>query len=96
MLALLYITQSRQGGDTREELSYNVARTFNKGLYFARKVVEWERSWIRERKIPEGKRGYFAKTFSWFNDEGVQIAVREWCAGAGESKFSRHLQVSSY
>jgi hypothetical protein len=96
VLALLYMTQSRQDGDTREELSYNVARTFNKGLYFARKVVEWERSWIRERKIPEGKRGCFAKTFSWFNDEGVQIAVREWCAGAGESKFSRHLQVSSY
>lgn len=87
VLALLYMTQSRRDGDTREELSYNVARTFNKGLYFARRVVEWEGTWMRERYIPEGKRGCFSKVFSWFNDEGVQIAVREWCAGAGESKF---------
>ena len=87
VLALLYMTQTRQGGDTREELSYYIARTFNKGLYFARRVVQWEGTWVRERKIPEGMRGCFAKTFSWYNDEGVQIAVREWCAGAGESKF---------
>ena len=86
VLALLYMTQSRQTGDTREELSYQVARAFNKGLYFARRVVEWEGLWIRERNIPEGRQGCFAKVFSWFNDEGVQIAVREWCAGAGESK----------
>lgn len=91
VLALLYMTRTRKGGDTREELSCHVARTFNKGLYFARRVVEWEGIWMRERKIPEGKQGCFVKTFSWYNDEGVQLAVREWCAGAGESKFSGHL-----
>ena len=93
VLALLYTTQSRQGGDTREDLSYHVARAFNKGVYFSRKVVEWENMWIRERKIPEGKQGCFGKTSSWFNDEGVQIAVREWCAGAGESKFFRYFKL---
>jgi hypothetical protein len=46
VLALLYITQSQQSGDTREELSYYIARAFNKGLYFARRVVEWEGIWI--------------------------------------------------
>ena len=55
VLALLYTTQSRQGGETREELSYQVARAFRKGLYFARRVVEWEGNWIRERTIPKGK-----------------------------------------
>ena len=29
------------------------------------------------RKIKEGKRGY-VKTQSWFNDEGVMQAVRDW------------------
>ena len=88
VLALLYTTKSRRNGETREELSYQVARAFNKGVYFARKIIEWEGMWIRERIIPEGKRGSHPRTFSWFNDEGVQLAVREWCAGAGESECS--------
>ena len=86
VLALLYMTESRHDGETREELSYQVARSFNKGVYFARKIVEWEGMWLRERRIKEGKRGCYGKTFSWANDEGVQIAVREWCAGQGDSK----------
>ena len=62
---LLTITQLRQDGETREDLSYSVARSYNKGRYFARRIVEWEGLWIRERRIPEGKRGCFAKSFSW-------------------------------
>jgi len=83
-LALLYTTQARGEGETREALSYQVARTFKKHTYFAKKLVEWEGKWIRERVIPEGKSGDHAKSSLWFNDEGVQLAVREWCAGAGE------------
>jgi hypothetical protein len=75
VLALLYTTRSRRNGETREELSYQVARAFNKGIYLARKSIEWEGVWIRERTIPEGKQ-VNRKTFSWFN-EGVQLAVRE-------------------
>ena len=86
VLALLYMTQSHQN-ENHKELSYHVAQVFNKGLYFARKVVEWEGIWIQECNIPEGKWGCFAKTFSWFNDEDVQIVVHEWCAGAGDSKL---------
>jgi hypothetical protein len=95
VLALLYLTESRHDGETREELSYQVARSFKKGVYFARKIVEWEGMWLRERRIHEGKRGCFAKTFSWTNDEGVQIAVREWCAGQGDSKFPARFSSSS-
>jgi len=84
VLALLYTTQARGEGETREALSYQVARTFKKHTCFAKKLVEWEGKWIQERVIPEGKSGYHAKSSSWFNDEGVQLAVREWCAGAGE------------
>ena len=83
VLALLMTTQSRREGETREELSYKISRSFGKRVYFARKLVEWEGAWMRGRKIPEGTRGCYAKTSSWFNDEGVQMAVREWCAGAG-------------
>ena len=96
VLALLYTTRSRKEGETREELSLHVSRGFGKGVYFARKLFEWERTWIQERKISEGKQGCNAKVSSWFNDEGVQMAVREWCAGAGERKFSRNFHLCTY
>jgi hypothetical protein len=67
-------------------MSYAVARCFGRGLYFARKVVQWELQWMRGEKIEEGKQGCFTKTSSWFDDEGVQLAVREWLAGAGEGE----------
>lgn len=47
-------------------------------MYFARRIVSWEIEWVDGRLIPEGKRGCFAKTRSWFNDEGVQQAIRDW------------------
>jgi hypothetical protein len=87
VLAFLKIQRSKQLGETREEQSYMVARCFGRGLYFARKIVEWERQWIRTNKIEEGRQGCFQKTSSWFGDEGVQLAVREWLAGAGEGKI---------
>jgi hypothetical protein len=51
--------------------------------------------WLQERQIHEGKRGCFAKAFSWANDEGVQIAVRGWCAGEGDCKFPTTSSSSS-
>ena len=94
VLALLMTMQSRREGETREELSYQISRSYSKGMYFARRLVEWEGAWIRGRMIPEGTRGCYAKTSSWFNDEGVQMAVREWCTGAGEHKFFNSIITS--
>ena len=91
VLALLRTTEARRESETREDLSFCVSRAFGKGVYFARKLVEWEGTWIRSRSIPEGTRGCYAKTASWFNDEGVQTAVREWCAGVGERKFTKYF-----
>jgi hypothetical protein len=88
VLALLYSTQSRVDGTTRQMLCKQVAATFNRGKYFGEQLVKWERGWIQDRCIPEGSQGMHAKVSSWFNDEGVQIAVREWCAGQGERKRS--------
>jgi uncharacterized protein YciI len=88
VLALLYSTQSRVDGTTRQMLCKQVAATFNSGKYFGEQLVKWERGWIQDRCIPEGSQGMHAKVSSWFNDEGVQIAVREWCAGQGERKRS--------
>jgi hypothetical protein len=86
VLAFLNLQASKQLGETRIGLAHQVARCFKRGWYFARKIITWELTWIKERTIEEGKQGCWAKVKSWFNDEGVQLAVREWLAGAGESE----------
>ena len=72
--------------ESRAIMAINVSRCFNRGNYFAKKLVTWERNWIGERYIPNGKQGCFVKSKSWFNDEGVVLAAREYLSGAGESK----------
>ncbi len=67
-------------------MSENIARNYNKGVYFARKIVSWENQWLKNQEIILGKQGCFAKSFSWYNDEGIQLEIRRWCASAGESK----------
>ena len=66
----------------------NVSRCFGRGEWYAKKVITWEKKWIEERCIPEGMQGRFAKSKSWFNDEGVKLAAREYLSGAGESKLT--------
>ena len=87
VLALMYITRDRKLHETRDDLSHQVSRTYGRGVYFARKLVQWEGTWIRNRKIEVGRRGCNSKVTSWFNDEGVHLAVREWCAEQGEGRY---------
>ncbi|RPA71955.1 hypothetical protein BJ508DRAFT_245125 [Ascobolus immersus RN42] len=54
------------------------ANAFGKGPYLARKIIAWEHAWRHLGIIPEGKQGCHSKSHSWFNDEGVQLAVREY------------------
>ncbi len=67
------------------QMAVNIARDFNKGVYFAKKIVTWENESLKNRELILGKQGRHAKSFSWFNDERVQLQVRRWCASAGES-----------
>ena len=69
-----------------------VARPRGRGSYFARKIIARERSWLRSRDIEEGRKGCYSKTKSWLNDEGVQLAVREWLARATEAVSSATIR----
>ena len=88
VLGFLKTQMSRKGGETREQMALYIARSHCRGLYFARKIIAWERSWLSSRHIEEGRKGCYAKTKSWLNDEGVQLAVREWLAGATEGELT--------
>lgn len=95
VLHFLRLQQSRKGKESRADLAMTVARCFHRGKYFAEKIVSWERTWILSREIEKGRQGCFQKTKSWFNDEGVMLAVREWIAGAGEGNTSELLYNNS-
>jgi hypothetical protein len=87
VLGFLKYQQNRRPGETREEMALSVARSYERGLYFAHKLITWELAFLSGKEIPEGKRGCHSKTRSWFNDEGVLLAAREWIASAGEGKL---------
>ena len=86
VLRFLYYQRTRQNMETRQSMALKVARCFNRGGWFAKKLVSWEISWRKDRTIPTGKQGCFQKVKSWLTDEGVELAVREYLSGAGESK----------
>ena len=86
VLHFMQMSLRRGHVEAREKMAMQVANCFGKGAYFARKIVQWEGTWIRDRKIEEGRQGCYSKVQSWFNDEGVHLAVREYLAGAKEGK----------
>jgi hypothetical protein len=77
VLACFYIQPSKQPGETRSSMTTIFANTFNRGTYFACKIVTWEISWLKNGFIDEGRQGCFAKTRSWVDDKGVMLHVRE-------------------
>jgi hypothetical protein len=38
VLALLYLTEERKANETRIEMAENIARSYNKGVYFAKEL----------------------------------------------------------
>src|SRR6266516_8080186 len=42
---------------SRRQLATIVARTYGRGIHTGRKIVQWERSWVNHRTIPESKAG---------------------------------------
>ena len=78
VLQFLRIQLNRREGETRESLSQIVARCFNRSGYFPQRIIRWEIEWTQTGTISESRRGCFMKSCSWFNAEGVQLAVREW------------------
>ena len=63
-----------------------VACTFNRGAYFAHKIVTREIFWLMNGFIEEGRQGCFVKIRCWLNDECVMLHVQEWISGVRECK----------
>ena len=72
----------------RQGLARLVAQSFNKRRYTARKVVQWERSWVQLRVIPNTKAGNKKGDLSWMDDEDLVLSIKDWAKKTGESKLS--------
>jgi hypothetical protein len=68
----------------RRGIAEMVAASFNRRSWTGRKIVRWERHWMKNRTIPESKAGKHRACLSWLEDEGVLCAVRDFAKTQGE------------
>jgi hypothetical protein len=68
----------------RKELSVMIANAYGRGAHSGGKIVQWERSWMEHRTIPESKAGRHRQEISWMNDEEVLLAVQQFVRNQGE------------
>ena len=71
----------------RRKLAQIVAQSFNKRRYTGRKIVQWERSWVKLRVVPDTKAGNGKGDLSWMDDEDLVLSIKDWAKKEGESKL---------
>ncbi|RPB21874.1 hypothetical protein L211DRAFT_888332 [Terfezia boudieri ATCC MYA-4762] len=83
--------QLKRPWEIRETLSLAVAESFGRATSTAKCLRSWERSWISSRYIKVGLKGKNKSAYSWLEDEGVLLAMREYIASVGEKLTSLGL-----
>ena len=83
--------QVRKSDYTQKETARQVAECYSQGSYVAEKIVIWKIQWMTTRTIEERKIGFHTKFFSWFNDKGIQLAVRKCISCSGDKLFASKL-----
>ena len=88
--------QIQKPDHTQKKTAKQVAEYYGQRSYVAEKIVTWEIQWMTTQTIEEGKRSCHTKSFSWFNYEGIQLAVRECISYSGDklsaSKLARVIE----
>ena len=74
-----------QPSHIRRDLSLNISRAFGRGYLTARNIVQWEKSWVEKREIPERKEKMDGD--SWMYDEGVNDAILKFARAQRDSKW---------
>ena len=76
---------------SRRGLATLVARNYGKGGHTVRKIVQWEKSWVKDRTIPESKSGTHRHNSSWMDDKALLSAVQEFIKSQGEGRLKMSL-----
>ncbi len=74
-------------GLNRQGLAQIVANSFNRRAYIRRKIIQWERSWVKDCTIPDTKAGKHKHVISLMKDEDLIFTVKEWSGKSGENKM---------
>lgn len=72
-----------QPSQTWRDLSLIVSCAFGRGYHTAQSIVQWEKSWVHTREIPERKERSDGE--SWMYDEGVNNAIKAFARAKGDS-----------
>ena len=67
------------------KLAEIVASNYNKSKYTGRRIIQWERSWVIDHIILEGKAGGYRKA-SLLNDEEIFLALLDFVRSQGEGQ----------
>lgn len=76
---------------TRKEAALNVATGFGKGRSVAERIMRQEKTWIQEGSIQDERQGKHAKVIRLLEDEGTELAAREYCEEAGDNITAQGL-----
>ncbi len=76
--------QLRKPEQNRIKCARKIAECFGKGGYLAQKIVTWERQWVTPYCIANRNQGCHTKSHFQFNDEGIQLSVREHISSSGK------------
>ena len=74
-----------QPSQTWRDLFLTVSRAFGRGHYTARSIVQWEKSLVHRREIPERKERNDGG--SWIYNEDVNNAIKEFARAQEDSKY---------
>ena len=61
----------------QQALAQIVAQSFNKGKYTRRKIVQWERSWMKLRVIPPIEAEHKKGDLSWTEDKDLVLSTKD-------------------
>ena len=81
----LHTQLQTQSSSTRRAMALTVAQSFGRGMFTARNIVRWEKSWVSIREIPERKERDDGD--SWMYDEDVNDAIKKFVRIQGDRKY---------
>lgn len=86
VLGLLRIEKRKANfpGKNHRQLATIVANVEDWGESTARSLIQWKKSWIKDRIIPVSKAGKHTHTFSWMEDEDLILDIGIFTKQSGE------------
>jgi hypothetical protein len=79
-----FLHRQQNKDKSRREMAKEVANSFGRSMYTARKFIAWEKEWILHRRIPESRAGKHRACQSLLDDEGILCAIQDFTKTQGE------------